>query len=183
MTFNENSRVKIPAILHLQRLGYQYLSLKDFEWDTRTNIITDIFQKSFHRLNPEATDSDFKKTFEDITLLLDYEDLGKAFYEKLTASSGLRIIDFDDFDSNVFHVVTEMECVQDDEVFRPDITVLVNGLPLAFIEVKKPNNRDGIIAERERINYRFQNRKFRRFIAGRKNARAAELRRALWMVI
>jgi hypothetical protein len=27
MAFNENSRVKIPAILHLCRLGYTYLPL------------------------------------------------------------------------------------------------------------------------------------------------------------
>lgn len=27
-THNENSRVKIPAVLHLMRLGYDYLSLK-----------------------------------------------------------------------------------------------------------------------------------------------------------
>lgn len=33
MKFNEDSRVKIPAILHLTRLGYSYLSLKELEWD------------------------------------------------------------------------------------------------------------------------------------------------------
>src|SRR5690606_8427960 len=33
-----------------------------------------------------------------------------------------------------------------------------------FIEVKKPNNRDGIIDERNRINRRFQNKKFRKFV-------------------
>ena len=48
--------------------------------------------------------------------------------------------------------------------FRPDITLLINGLPLAFAEVKKPNNRDGILAERDRINVRFKNKKFRKFI-------------------
>lgn len=37
-------------------------------------------------------------------------------------------------------------------------------MPLAFIEVKKPNNKDGILAERKRINTRFQNKKFRRFV-------------------
>jgi type I restriction enzyme R subunit len=37
-------------------------------------------------------------------------------------------------------------------------------MPLAFIEVKKPNNRDGILAERERINTRSKNPKFRKFI-------------------
>jgi type I restriction enzyme, R subunit len=51
-----------------------------------------------------------------------------------------------------------------DEEFRPDITLLINGMPLAFIEVKKPNNRDGIIAERQRLIRRFQNKKFRKFV-------------------
>ncbi len=37
-------------------------------------------------------------------------------------------------------------------------------MPLAFIEVKKPNNKEGILAERNRINVRFQNKKFRKFI-------------------
>ena len=51
-----------------------------------------------------------------------------------------------------------------DDEFRPDITLLINGLPLIFTEVKKPNNRDGILAERHRINARFRNPKFRRFV-------------------
>jgi hypothetical protein len=32
MAFNEDSRVKIPALLHLTRLGYKYLSLKNAAW-------------------------------------------------------------------------------------------------------------------------------------------------------
>jgi len=54
--------------------------------------------------------------------------------------------------------------VNGDDEFRPDITLLVNGLPLVFIEVKKPNNRDGILAERTRIRTRCRNPKFRRFL-------------------
>ena len=46
MTANENSRVKIPCILRLNHLGYQYLSLKDAVWDDKTNIFTDILKKS-----------------------------------------------------------------------------------------------------------------------------------------
>lgn len=37
-------------------------------------------------------------------------------------------------------------------------------MPLGFIEVKKPNNREGILAERNRINDRFKNKKFRKFV-------------------
>ena len=38
------------------------------------------------------------------------------------------------------------------------------GDELVFIEVKKPNNHEGILAERNRINTRFKNKKFRKFI-------------------
>ena len=164
MKFNEDSRVKIPAILHLSRLGYTYLSLKGLAWDETSNIVPSIFRTSVAAINPAATPADIDNALGQLGLLLDNEDLGKQFYEKITETSGLRIIDFDDFDRNTFHVVTEFTCRKDDEEFRPDITLLVNGLPLVFIKVKKPNNRDGILAERNRIIARFRNPKFRRFI-------------------
>lgn len=37
MVFREDSRVKIPCILHLVLLGYRYLSLKGAAWDVDTN--------------------------------------------------------------------------------------------------------------------------------------------------
>ncbi len=164
MVHNENTRVKIPAILHLIRLGYTYISLKNAQWDLNTNIFTEIFRTAIQRINPETESENIDKLHEEITLTLDNEDLGKAFFEKLTDKTGVKLIDFEDFGNNSFHVVTELTYKNGDEEFRPDIILLVNGLPLAFIEVKKPNNRDGILAERERINRRFQNKKFRRFV-------------------
>ena len=161
---NEDSRVKIPAILHLMKLGYSYLSLKNQKWDESTNIFTDIFHENIHRLNPEMSEGDVKRFFDEVSLCLENEDLGKVFYEKLTDKSGARLIDFENFDNNAFHVVTELTCKKDDEEFRPDITLLVNGMPLAFIEVKKPNNQDGVLAEHKRIQTRFQNKKFRKFV-------------------
>jgi len=164
MKFNEDSRVKIPSILHLTRLGYKYISLKGATWNTDTNIFTDIFIESITKINDDFEEDDSKRLLEDISLLLDNEDLGKAFYEKLTERSGAKLIDFENFDNNSFHVVTELTYKNGDEEFRPDIILLLNGMPLVFIEVKKPNNRDGILAERERINRRFQNKKFRKFV-------------------
>lgn len=43
MKFNEDSRVKIPTILHLMRIGYDYLSLANHTWDESINIFNDIF--------------------------------------------------------------------------------------------------------------------------------------------
>ena len=166
MKFNEDSRVKIPSILHLMRLGYGYLSLKDQNSirDESTNIFTDIFNKSIKRINPTLTDLEVKQCFDDVSLCLENEDLGKAFYKKLSSNSGSRLIDFEDFNNNTFNVVTELTYKKDDDEFRPDITLLINGMPLIFIEVKKPNNLDGILAEHKRIQTRFQNKKFRKFV-------------------
>ena len=162
--FNEDSRVKIPAILHLTRLGYSYLSLRNVKWDATTNIFPDLFCSSIAAINPSATSDDINRLLQEITLLLDNEDLGKAFYERLTKSSGLKLVDFENFERNTFRVVTELTCKNGDEEFRPDITLLINGMPLVFTEVKKPNNRDGILAERNRMNARLHNPKFRRYI-------------------
>lgn len=155
--FNEDSRVKIPSLLHLTRLGYTYLSLKNAKWNENTNIFSDIFIDSILHINIDLTREDANRLLDDITLLLDNEDLGKAFFERLTEKSGFKLIDFENFENNTFNVVTELTYKKDDEEFRPDITLLINGMPLVFIEVKKPNNQDGIIAERTRINKRFQN--------------------------
>ena len=164
MKFNEDSRVKIPTILHLTRLGYEYQSLKGAIWDVRTNIFPELFKKSIAAINPEIDSSDIDRLLADVKLTLDNEDLGQAFYEMLTTRSGIKLIDFTDFNNNSFHVVTELTYKNGDDEFRPDITLLINGMPLAFIEVKKPNNREGVLAERNRIITRFQNKKFRRFV-------------------
>lgn len=161
--FNEDSRVKIPAILHLMRLGYQYQSLKGQTWDLATNIFPDLFKVAIGKINPGIEDAEAGRLLDDVKLLLDNEDLGKAFFERLSERSNTKLIDFENFNNNTFNVVTELTCQNGDEEFRPDITLLINGMPLVFIEVKKPNNREGILAERDRINKRFQNPKFKRF--------------------
>ncbi|MBA3899407.1 MAG: type I restriction endonuclease subunit R [Bacteroidetes bacterium] len=164
MAFNEDSRVKTPTILHLIRLGYEYLSLSAQQWDESTNIFTAIFKDSIRRLNPELNDGDIKRFYDEVSLCLENEDLGKAFYKKLTVKSGIRLIDFENFQNNTFNVVTELTYKKDEEEFRPDVILLINGMPLVFIEVKKPNNLDGINAEHKRIQTRFQNKKFRKFV-------------------
>ncbi len=165
MKFNEDSRVKIPSILHLTRLGYDYLSLKDHPVrDESTNIFTDIFKQSIAKINPASEEHEINRLLEDVNLSLDNDDLGKAFYEKLTETSGIKLIDFENFENNTFNVVTELTYKNGDEEFRPDIILLINGMPLVFIEVKIPNNKDGVLAERDRINKRFQNKKFKTFV-------------------
>lgn len=167
MIHNENSRVKIPALVHLTRLGYRYIKQKDCSgaYCPKTNIFKGILRDSINRLNGTAlTEADVDSLVEELAIKLNTDDLGRAFYKILLSGfNGLRLIDLEDESRNSYHVVTELTYQNGEDEFRPDITLLVNGLPLAFIEVKKPNNRDGIIAEHTRMNKRFAKKVFRRF--------------------
>lgn len=163
--FSEATRVQIPALLHLTRLGYEYLPKID-EYDPKTNILVDVFKAAVKRLNPNATEQEINILLDTLVRIADNDDLGREFYQKINATSGLKVIDFDNPSNNAWHCTAEFTCknMESGDNFRPDITCFVNGLPLAFIEVKIPNNKDGILAERNRMNQRMANKKFRRFL-------------------
>ena len=162
--FNENTRVQVPAALHLCKLGYTYLD-KIEKYDHSTNILTNIFLSQLAKLNPSLSEQDCRNYLTKLIGCLNNEDLGKEFYSYLSTKSGIRLIDFDNPENNTWHVTTEFTCENEDtkDNFRPDITCFINGLPLAFIEVKKPNNHEGMKAEFDRTNARFKNKSFRRF--------------------
>lgn len=167
--FNEATRVQMPAMVHLTRLGYSYFGKINEDmagnvYDPDTNILIDVFKQQFEFLNPSAK-GEFGQTFRAIRQELANDDLGKSFYKRLTTASPVRLVDFENPQNNSFHFTAEFTCKNGQDEFRPDITLFVNGLPLCFIEVKKPNNHGGMVAESKRMNHeRFPNRKFRKFI-------------------
>lgn len=167
--FNEATRVQMPAMVHLTRLGYTYFGKMTEDmagtiFDPDTNILLDVFKRQFEKLNPEYK-GEAEQTLRTIRQELDNDDLGRSFYKRLTSVSPIRLIDFQEPKNNTYHFTAEFTCKRDQDEFRPDITLFVNGLPLVFVEVKKPNNHGGMVAESERMNrQRFPNKKFRRFI-------------------
>lgn len=55
--FNEATRVQMPALVHLARLGYQYFGkitedMAGTVFDPDTNILIDVFVEQFKKLNP-----------------------------------------------------------------------------------------------------------------------------------
>lgn len=167
--FNEATRVQMPAMVHLTRLGYEYFGKISEEvagkvYDPATNILIDVFTSQFEKLNPNSSIS-AKQVLQDIRNDLKNDDLGYAFYQRLKAVSPVKLIDYKTLSNNLFHFTAEFTCKNGQDEFRPDITLFVNGLPLAFVEVKKPNNSGGMVAESRRMNQqRFPNKKFRSFI-------------------
>ncbi len=164
--FDEDSRVKIPGIVHLTRLGYTYIPKKDWKnIDEETNIFKDKFKEGLSKINnKEYSEAEIKRFITEINNQLENDDMGKVFYKSLLSNFKCKLIDLDNFENNELSVVTELTCKNGEDEFRPDITILINGMPLIFAEVKKPNNREGILAERKRINDRFRNKKFKKFM-------------------
>lgn len=98
-TFNEMARVQIPALIHLNRLGYDYVgrineTMAGKFYDEETNIILEIFSTQFQKLNPHYKDS-VNDVLKDIKDRLDYNDLGRSFFEMLQTVSPYKLIDFD----------------------------------------------------------------------------------------
>lgn len=130
---NEDSRVKIPALVHFTRIGYEYVSLKGYHGiiDGDTNIFVDTFREAVNRINrTNLSASDVHKILEEIKIVLSADDLGKAFYSMLlTGYNGLKLVDFDTTNGigNTFQIVTELTYKNGNDEFRPDITVLING--------------------------------------------------------
>lgn len=167
--FNEATRVQMPAMVHLTRIGYTYFGklsedMNGTVYDGDTNILLPVFEQQFKKLNPSRK-GEFLQVLKDIRKELNDDDLGRGFYNRLKTVSPVKLIDFDNIENNAFHFTAEFSCKNGQDEFRPDITLFVNGLPLCFVEVKKPNNFGGMVAESRRMNReRFPNKKFRRFI-------------------
>lgn len=169
--FNEMSRVQFPGILHLMELGYKFISRNTVESikDPENNILVPILKKQFLKLNPNATEKEFEDEYKDIKTELTNNDLGREFFNRIQnkGNSTFKFIDWNNWNVNALQVSYEIPCKNGDDEFRPDATVFVNGLPLAYIEFKKPNairdGQTGMQSEFLRMNKRFRNKAFKVF--------------------
>ena len=155
--FNEDTRVKIPATIQYIKLGYKYQSLRQADVDFNTKIFINRFKPSLEKINGRSfTFDEIKEILMDIDNVIKNHDLGKEFYNWLiNPIDKVKLIDFDNIENNDFAVVDELpfsiEEGTEEGSFRPDINILINGMPLGFLEVKKPNNEGGIQREFDRM--------------------------------
>lgn len=147
--FNEATRVQMPAMVHLTRLGYTYFGkitedMAGTVYDPDTNILIDVFKEQFARLNPTHV-GEAEQTLKTIRQELDNDDIGRSFYERLSSVSPVRLVDFENPQNNTYHFTAEFTCKRDQDEFRPDITLFVNGLPLVFSFISKYYKDRGLI--------------------------------------
>lgn len=168
--FNEDMRVKIPATIQFLRLGYEYQSLREADIDFNTKIFINRFKPALEKINDRKFSYDeIKEILLEINSVIKNNDLGKEFYNWLiNPLDRVKLFDVEDWDNNDFAVVDELPFSiiegTGEGSFRPDINILINGMPLGFLEVKKPNNEGGIQKEFDRmINKRLVNPDYKKF--------------------
>ena len=111
--FNENSRVKIPALVHLSRLNWQYVSVKETpvsDFDLRTNIYFPSFKKalSFLNNNKKYDDAELASYYSGkLSIALDSDDKGRQFYEYLQKGlDGIQLIDLKNTENNIYEYMS-----------------------------------------------------------------------------
>lgn len=150
------------------RLGYEYQSLKDADIHPETRIFLNRFVPAIQRINRDKnlTVEQILATIEEIHGIIKNNDMGKEFLGRLLdRTADIKLIDFDHPEDNDFAVVDELTFGPEAKgSFRPDINILVNGIPLGFLEVKKPNNEGGIQKEFHRmLDERLQVPEFKKY--------------------
>ena len=170
IAFNEDTRVKFPATVQFMRLGYDYQARREGTIDFETKIFVNRFQPAISRLNnKDYSESEIVSILSEINQAIKNNDLGRSFYNWLiNPEDKPKLIDFENLGNNDFAVVDELPFSPKEDTeegsFRPDINILINGMPLAFLEVKKPNNEGGIQKEFNRmINQRLVDSDFKKY--------------------
>jgi type I restriction enzyme R subunit len=171
--FLEDLVSHLPALQLLQQIGYQYLTPREaleLRRGKRGRVVLEpILIEQLRKLNQitfkgkthDFTDSNLKTTVDALTTIpfdglvktneqaFDLLTLGKAQEQIIDGnkrSYTLQYIDWDHPENNVYHIADEFEVERtaSHELRRPDLVLFVNGIPLAVVECKRPDECDAV---------------------------------------
>ena len=102
--WNEATRVQMPALVHLTRIGYTYFGkitedMAGSVYDPDTNILVKVFKEQFAKLNPDRA-GEAESMLRTIRQELDNDDIGESFYKRLKAVSPIKLVDYEKPENN-----------------------------------------------------------------------------------
>jgi type I restriction enzyme, R subunit len=171
--FLEDIVSHLPALHLLQHLGYQYITPTEalaLRGGKRGRVVLDaVLLEQLKKLNQitfkgekhDFTDANLRAAADALTdvpfdgvvktneQIFDLLTLGKSLEQTIEGnkkSYSVKYIDWDTPENNVFHVADEFEVERtaSHDTRRPDIVLFVNGIPLAVIECKRPDEQDAV---------------------------------------
>jgi type I restriction enzyme, R subunit len=156
MTKITESKVEDMVIEMLEMVGYTYLSPEEQEVERESlsdTVLANRLRSAVDQINPDASISAREQAVKDVLNLPSQNLLenNEAFHRMLTegveveemGDDGLKggkvwLVDFDNPENNEFLVSNQFTVTSDDKKKRPDVILIVNGLPLVVIELKNP---------------------------------------------
>lgn len=154
MTFTEQQNIELPIINTLQKFGWEYEITSKIEeqreFDHSKIFVESILFESLLRLNANKglTSEDAKTIVKQLKRIDDNEEFhkwlkGDKSYKQSPDKHAISIdfIDINDIKNNSFIVTNQYTCEitrpeDNHKHIRPDIVLLVNGIPITVIECK-----------------------------------------------
>ena len=156
------SEFECAFVSFLEAEGWTYSAGNKINRVTKRDVlIADDFKKFLTDTNPDLTEDEITKIFDNVRLVggeSDFATLHKVYGwmvdgVQFTPKNGLAkmvpLIDFENPDKNIFRVVNQLVLEYTNngqkETRRPDVILYVNGLPLCVIELKNPTDEKATI--------------------------------------
>lgn len=156
------SEYEYAFIGFLEAEGWKYSSGNNISRVTKRDVlIADDFKKFIADTNPDLTEDEVIQIYDNVRLVgaeSDFATLHKVYGwmvngVQFTTQDGLPrmipLIDFDNWDKNIFRVVNQFTVEYTNngqkENRRPDVLLFVNGMPLCVIELKNPADANATI--------------------------------------
>lgn len=173
MTSDEIQEVELPALEHLQCLGWSYISGARFspkESDERNSIkdvvLINRLIASIKRINPWISKDNLHWVVQNLTKVRHtslievnqkiWTQINQCVSVKQDVGHGdkgqtVHIFDFDNPENNEFLCTNQFKVSGTKQIIIPDIVLFINGLPLAVIECKSPYSTNPIEAGIEQL--------------------------------
>ena len=157
------SNIEELVIELLQSQGFEYLPPEEQE-NERKNLSTVVFRdrlkQAINIINPQVPTSAREQAFKQV-LNLPSQNLienNEAFHLMLAdgiaveymGKDGIKgdrvyLVDFDNIENNEFLVCNQFTVTEGNVNKRPDVVLLVNGLPLVVLELKNPSDENATV--------------------------------------
>ncbi len=166
---NEKAAVQNPFIRYAVEAGWTYLSPDDalrLRPGTTSPILLPVLVQQLQRLNPGVVDAGraddvakalrrVKPTIEGNLAAWEYlKGLKTVFVEAEKRGGNVNLLDAVHPEANVFHVTDEFTFSNGTPPdIRADVVLLVNGVPLLFVETKSAKKKDGVSEALDDLRY------------------------------
>ena len=155
----EARSVQLPIVEYAEQAGWKKVSHADaltFRRGEGGLLFYDVLRERLKALNPGIVDDsnvdEIIRKIENARSTIEgnrevhqwLKGERSVFVKTQNRELNVKVVDFEDPKNNIFHVTTEWQYTNGRFTNRADIVFLVNGIPVALVETKAAQKKDGV---------------------------------------